>query len=422
MILRLVRRHPLWTVFVLALVVRVAFFSIARLDPYNLVDSGEYDDIARKLLAGQGYTTGLRANFLRPPAYPVFVAASYAIGGMAVLQAAQILLSSLTAVLVACVAGRLCPAPGTVLVAGLMAAVYPWTFAYIGGLASETLFIFLWVAALLLLIDAMRGPGPARSAFAGLLFGLAGLARTNVLVLGPGLAAWSWWRTGTPLRGAIFGVAAVVALLPFAAYNLASGNGFVLSSNGGGESFYIGNNPGETALYAGRIPDAEKHDASFLGPMAQEYIACPGLRCVDEMPMARRDGFFYAAGLRYITTHPLEALTTDVRKLFHYWRPWVDPDAYPPAVVAVTGISFTVLVAFAIAGVVGMRREDAVLVLIVAAMATLTVVLWHVQLRYRFALLDPVLIAAASGPVAYLLRRPGAPAVARALVTARSTP
>lgn len=48
--------------------------------------------------------------------------------------------------------------------------------------------------------------------------------------------------------------------------------------------------------------------------MAQAYIDCPGLRCIYDIPMAERDGFFYRAGLRYIAEHPGEALVTDLRK------------------------------------------------------------------------------------------------------------
>jgi len=396
----------MWTVFVLALAVRVAFVVVTRLDPYSMVDSTEYDLIATRLLAGEGFTADPNL-FFRPPVYPVFVAAGYAASGLLVIQIAQILLSAWTAVLIGDIARRLHPDPLAGPVAGVGAAFYPWLFAYVGGLAAETVFIFLWIASVSLLLRTVEAPRGRVMVAAGAVFGLAALTRANLLVLGPPLALWLWWRTRGIGRPLAFGVATVAMLMPFALYHLALGNGLVLSSNGGGESFYIGNNPGHTALYAGTLPPESVAGESFIGPMAQAYIDCPGLRCIYDIPMAERDGFFYRAGLRYIAEHPGEALVTDLRKLAHYWRPWVEPRVYSMPVVIVTGVSFTVLLVLALVALRRMTRDHVALVLTIAVMATLTAVLWHVQLRYRFAVLDPLLLAVAAGPVTVWIRRNG---------------
>ena len=413
MILRSVTRHPMWSVFALALAIRVAFVALARLDPYAMVDSTEYDLIARGLLAGEGYITGPNL-FFRPPVYPIVVAACYVLGGLVTLQGVQIVLSAASAVIVGDIARRLHRDPSAGPVAGAAAAVYPWLFAYVGGLASETVFIFLWVGAVALLLRAVERRELRVAIGAGAVFGLAALTRANLLVLAPALALWMWWRTrglGRPLG---FGLAAVAVLMPFAAYHLVLGNGLVISSNGGGESFYIGNNPGQTALYAGTLPESSVAAETFIGPLAQAYIDCPALRCIYDIPMAQRDAFFYRAGLRYIAEHPGDALLTDLRKLVHYWRPWVDPRVYPWPVVIVTGISFSALLVLTLLALGRMPRDSAALVLAIALVGTLTVVLWHVQLRYRFAVLDPILLAAAAGPVARWLQRTQTPPVATA--------
>ena len=56
-----------------------------------------------------------------------------AAGGLPVLVVIQLLLSAATAVLVGVIARELRPGPLVAPAAGLLAAVYPWTFAYVGG-------------------------------------------------------------------------------------------------------------------------------------------------------------------------------------------------------------------------------------------------------------------------------------------------
>ena len=52
-----IRRHPLWTIGLMAVVLRAVFVIATHPDPLNGVDSAEYDGIARAFLAGRGITT-----------------------------------------------------------------------------------------------------------------------------------------------------------------------------------------------------------------------------------------------------------------------------------------------------------------------------------------------------------------------------
>lgn len=400
----------LWVVFAVALLARAAYVLAAQPDPMGMIDSTEYDRAARHLLAGGGFSDGL--GFVRPPLYVVFVAASYALGGLAALQAAQVVLGALTAVLVGVLARGLRTAPGAEVAAGLVAAFYPWSFQLVGGLASETLFTFVAVAAFALVLHASRARSLRRVLAAGVVFALASLARANILMLGPFIALWWWWRDRSPVRPAVLGLTVVASLLPFTAYNLAAGNGFVLASSGGGISFAIGNNPEMALLYSGRLSDDEWRDVNAKAgrtPPALEWFGCRYVDdwrelCTERVGIAERERFFYAAGLRYITTRTGEWLGLEVGKLLHYWRPWVDPRSYPIALVVLSGISFGAILALALWGVRRLALPQAVFVVAIAIGATITVLIWVVQLRYRFALLDPVLIAAAGAPLADLAR------------------
>jgi hypothetical protein len=405
-----IRRHPLWTIGVLAAALRALFIVLTHPDPLNGVDSAEYDGIARALLAGNGITT--EVGFVRPPLYPAYLAVCYALGGIGVMQVTQVILGAGAVVLIG-VLGRDLFADARAGWAGaLIAAVYPWFFQYVATIASENLFTFLAVAAFVVILRASGSARRSGAIGAGALFGVASLARANLLVLAPGLALWWWWQARRFAPAFLFGVGVIAALVPFAAYNAAVGRGLVLASSGGGLSFYAGNNPDTARFYGGQLSDEEWRALSqvvVIGPEALRFAGCDPAAgqgaCIQGVPISQVDAFWYSAGLRYIRSEPGTWAITEARKLLHYWRPWVEPRAYSMPVVIVSGVSFGALLLLAIVGLRRMSRRTVWFVLAIAIGSTVAAVAWNVQLRYRFALLDPVLIAAASLPAALLLER-----------------
>lgn len=396
----------------LALLARIAFVLVVRPDPYDMVDSREYDGMARALLEGRGLVDDV--GFVRPPLYPAFVALAYALGGLAALVALQIILAVATALGVGVLAAALARRHDVAWPATAVAAVYPWSMQYVGGLASETLFTALAVASLAAIVIAAPSRTWRGAVLAGVLVGITALARANVLVLAPFVAAW-WWRVAGAGRATAFAAALGAALLPFMAYNIAAGNGPVLASSGGGVNFYIGNNPDTARLYGDKISDDEWRRLtrdSNIGPAALRGLGCDpagtflacSQRIRDSVPLREREAYWYRAGFAYIVSDPVGWGGLELRKLAHYWRPWVDPRAYPLVVVIVSGVSFALLLAFAVVGLLRLPRSSAAFILLVAAGSTLAAVAWQVQLRYRFALLDPLLTAAAASAVLAFVR------------------
>lgn len=401
---RFAKEHPFVAAFVVALVLRLGYILAVRPDPLGFGDSAEYDAMARDLLAGRGLVD--HVGFVRPPLYPFFVAMCYALGGVVVLQSAQILLSALTAPLIGMLSRGLSGSSRAGVAASLAAAIYPWPFEWIGQLASETLFMACAVFSLAAVVWAARTRGARPVAGAGLLVGIAVMARVNMLVLVPALALWLWAVTKFR-RAVLFGFVVILTLLPFAAYNLAAGNGLVLGSSGGGLNFYIGNNPDAARFYDGSLSDDEwrrLNNASAVGDRALRDAGCVAQTweaCMASLPRSQRDAFWYRAGFAYIRSAPGEWAHLELAKLIHYWRPWVDPRVHSPAIVIVSGVSFTTLLVAAASGLRRLRRESVWFVALVAVACTATAVGWNIQLRYREALLDPVLIAAAGPALAW---------------------
>lgn len=405
---RAARRHPLWSVALLAFVARGAYVLVTRPDPLSGVDPLEFVILARDITEGRGIVE--YQGTIRPPLYPLFVAASYALGGAVVLQIAQILVGAATVPLVGILARLLRPERGVGVAAALIAALYPWSFQYVGVLASETLFTLLAVAAFAVVLVASGRSAWRPALAAGLVTGAAILARSNMIILVPTFATWWWWRRRRLAGPALFLAGVVLALAPFSVYNWSRGNGLFVASSG--QVFYVGNGPSATAIYGGDLSDdawrAEIHSGA-ISPRGLAYLGCSlealADRPCEHVPFAERDRFFYEGAFRYIRTHTAEWALTEVRKFLHFWRPWVDPRVYSLPAVLVSGASFSLVLLLAAAGVRGMRRPEAVFVLLVAAAATFMAVGWFAALRYRFALLDPVLIAAAGAPAAALLAR-----------------
>lgn len=406
-------------VILLALTIRIAYLIVARPDPLAGVDSIEYDQIARGLVEGRGYTDPI--GLLRPPIYPFVVAACYAIGGFGVLIALQVALGSASAALV----GRLAQllfnrpqSPTLMLGAGALAAVYPWPIPLVGAVASETIFTFLALAALIAIQLAAGTNKVAWSLLAGLVFGLAALTRANILVLAPPLALWLWWRGRGFSRPAALAAGLILALAPFTVWNAAIGNGFVVASSGGGMSFFTGNNPDMARLYSDDISDDEWRSLNqeVFGARSLALLGCDQRAgCETRVPRAQREAHFYAASFRWIGQETGTWAQLEIRKFAHAVRPWVDPRAYSQNVVVTSGVSFVLVLILAALGLKLMPRPQAVFISIIVATATLASVVWFVVLRYRFALVDPVLLAATAGPLAALWER-----VRRTMVLARS--
>lgn len=402
-------RRALIGVVLLALLVRVGFLIVARPDPLAGGDSVEYDLIARDLLAGRGYTDPI--GLIRPPLYPFLIGLCYAIGGIGVLVALQVAIGAASAALVGRLAQLLFGRPGSaglMLGAGSLAALYPWPIPFVGAIASETVFTFLALATFIAIVHAAGTRMAGAALIAGLLLGAAALTRANILVLGPPLALWLLWRGRSFAKPVAMAVGVLLALAPFTAWNAAVGNGFVVASSGGGMSFFTGNNPDMARLYSDDISDEDWRalNQAVFGPQSLALLGCEQRAgCETRVPRAQREGHFYGAAFRWIAADTDEWLQLEFRKLVHAVRPWVDPRAYSTSVVLASGVSFVTVLLLAAYGLVLMPRANAVFILLIVAAATLTSVIWFVVLRYRFALVDPVLLAAAGGPLSGLAER-----------------
>ena len=144
-------------IFSLATVVRVVtgWTSLQHPEAAWCPDATGYHELAAALLQGEF------PSLFRTPGYPIFLALTGATSGNRVLVAllVQILLDSMTAVLLAAIARRLLENDAAALLTGLLYAFCPVMAALCGLIVSEPLAIFLVVSAIFVMLTYQSIPG-----------------------------------------------------------------------------------------------------------------------------------------------------------------------------------------------------------------------------------------------------------------------
>ena len=176
------------------------------------------------------------------------------------------------------------------MVAGAVLAVSPAFVIESAQIATETLFIFLLVAALAGYVSSAapraRPPLARDLAGVGVLFGLAALTRAALLAFPPLLATHGWRRAagnrrqGLRLAGAML-LAFALTLAPWTVYNLARWDRFVVAAEGFASFLWLGaqeegwQGPQATDAALGLTPDAPDAGRDFGGQAMETIRADP---------------------------------------------------------------------------------------------------------------------------------------------------
>ncbi len=271
----------------LAVAVRLAY-SLGQPDRIVVTyeaDPLTYDQIARNLLAGKGFTG---ASFYYPPGsehptafwdplYPLFLSALYWLFGRSVhvVRIAQALLGGGAVALTYLVGRRLAEVRrptsdvrsradggfqgdfdlagrGVGLLAAAISAVYPFFIYYAAQLLTETLFMALILAVF---VAGYRAQDTARLrwfALLGALTGLAALCRAEAFLFGIALIGWFAWRATRTWasrlpRGAAALAMLLLVMLPWGIRNHLTHGQFILTTTKLGYNLYKYYHPQMTA-------------------------------------------------------------------------------------------------------------------------------------------------------------------------------
>lgn len=229
-----------------ALAVRVVFL---LLEPPTapVADERTWVDWARTVSSPRVGFSPFRTNMIfHPPLYPYFVAVPLYLTGS--LQAVKWLQVAVAVLLVPAVGRVGMQAFGTRVgvAAGAMAAFYPELVWFAAHFWMENLFVVLvwWGFERLLAADASARTGSALAA--GVLWGLAVLARETLLYFVPLGAVWLVWSRraeGGGRRAAALVLGTVLVVSPWTWRNWVAFGAFIPVSTAGGLNLFQGNAP-----------------------------------------------------------------------------------------------------------------------------------------------------------------------------------
>jgi tetratricopeptide (TPR) repeat protein len=189
-------------------------------------------------------------------------------------------------------------------------AVYPLAVYFDGELLIANLLVFLLLLGFWLL-------GRARDRdrqwyLPGLAFGLAAIARPNVLAVITVLAVWLLWtRVRRWTRVAQFLAAAAIVIAPVTIRNYVKSQRFVLIAWQGGTNFYIGNNPNSDGITA-VVPGTR--ESWWGGYNDVKRLAEQNLG--RELKGSEIDAYWLQQGFKFWREQPLAALKLLARKTY----------------------------------------------------------------------------------------------------------
>lgn len=268
-------------IFLFAATVRIFFFyQLAETDLVTvpILDSQDYHDWAVQLVSGD---PGWGQTYWMGPLYPHLLALVYLIfgvGGMAI-SVLQLLLSWVNLLLVYFLtrdlqANRHAVWP-PVIATGIY-ALYGAPVFYAGLILMATLVTTLYLLIARQTVAALQNNTIQSWLILGLLTGLAGLARGNILLL---LATLPWliFKRNTDAgsrfkKTTIFLLAGLLVLAPVTVRNLIVADDFVILTSNGGVNLLIGQKTQNMGRFGPIMEeDQSQYDASMEIPLEQEF-------------------------------------------------------------------------------------------------------------------------------------------------------
>ncbi|MFQ5416519.1 MAG: glycosyltransferase family 39 protein [Myxococcota bacterium] len=318
----------LGVIFAVALALRLLHLEEIRAnDPYFAnpsLDPRFHHEAALQISGGDFFTASVA---LLASIYPYFLASIYALAGpsIAAAKAAQALLGAVSCALIYALAHRVF-SRRVAAVSGAIAASYSVMIFYGGTLTIVNVLLPLTLLLLLCVDRAMRRPGAAIWALAGLLVGATTLGRPTALLYAPLLLPWMLYdlRGSVPLQRRLllalaFGGGLAVAIVPLTARTV-----LMNSDWRGGVNFYIGNNPEAIGVFkAPRLVENVRLDHPI--EMRRAYEAVAEAKLGRDIGPGEVSSFWMREGLRFVRGEPLAWLRLELRKLglfFNAYEPW----------------------------------------------------------------------------------------------------
>jgi Flp pilus assembly protein TadD/4-amino-4-deoxy-L-arabinose transferase-like glycosyltransferase len=403
-IIKVFKNREIWfaaAVFLLAFSLRGAYLYQSRDNPTfraPVMDSLAYDQLARGLIEGKPLT---HEFFWQQFFYPFFLSLIYFFSHSSIVCAklVQMLIGCVTCVLTYRLGERIFGRAAGVL-AGCMIAAYGPLIFFEGELLADGLATF-WAAALILLfLKAVERESLGLYFVLGLCSALSIITRPNFVPFLAAAGVWLvvvWIRRRVGIKKIALGLVNVaigfwVAAGPFAFINYKVTKNFSFLPADGAINIYMGNNPDFEAVSI--RPGLEWKN--FVDLPLEEGLRTPG----------EQKHFFYSKTFEYIRTQPMSFLKGLLRKCVEFFSSREMPgniDVYLFArwsrllglltwKVGGFGFPFGLLLPLALLGVIFRWRMVPIPVILFSVFYSASVVLTHIQARFRMPIIVPMCV------------------------------
>ncbi len=415
----------LGSIAVVALAIRIVFIVVVAPKVPTLGDASAYHLLAEHLASGGGYIRPFDNVLLHlqrptaeyPPLFAVVLSIPARLGAHSVEQQRIFLafVGTGTVVLVGLL-GRRVGSNVVGLVAAALAAVYPMLFLTEATLMAESLYVALAAAMLLLAYRAYDDPKPVRFVVLGVAIGLATLTRAEGILLGIVITVpATFFLRATPVKARVVNTAitlgvAVAIVAPWTIRNAVRLHAFVPVSNNVATLIDGANCD---ATYRGpqiglwRETFSTQSSSGTAAPKLPQAQACfAGFDIGDpRFNEAKASSADTRAGASYARHHAVSLPKVAAVRALRTWglyasRQQVDFESLegrPRAWQWRGTVMFWILLPFAVAGALVLRRRRRLLWPLAATAVTVTIVAatTYGQQRFRIAA-EPALLVLAS--------------------------
>jgi 4-amino-4-deoxy-L-arabinose transferase-like glycosyltransferase len=394
-------RFPGWLVVILlaAIVLRLGLF-VAQRDRSIELDETTYDQIARNLVAGHGFSKGdtdadRAPTAERAPSYVLVVAACYRLVGHRprAVFLLQILFDAISVLLVYWLARRWFPSPRVALVAAAMFGAYPPFSIMATQLLTESFATLALLAAVACFASALERPRWPALVGSGIALAAAALAKSQLAPV-VGVLAVASIRSlglgGTLRRALAVGLVMALVMSPWIVRNARVFHAFIPGVSTGGLALWLG-----SGAYDGRT----------IGGLDSPLVPDSLRSALLPMSEVERNRWGSAEALRVIASHPARYAWLSLRKCFQLWLN-LGYDARPSrASLAIATLNLW-LWGLAVIGLArgGADAWGARFIAWLAAFWTVVHVPFSTQVRYSYPFVALLVIFSAAGLVTLAMR------------------
>jgi 4-amino-4-deoxy-L-arabinose transferase-like glycosyltransferase len=374
-------KFKLTIIFILALSLRLMAIAMMSSESKHLEhDAYRYNQIAKSILIGEGFSKNGKPIAWRGPVYPYFLAIIYKIFGLNVdiVRIIQAVLASLLCLVVYKI-GLLVFSETVGLGAAFFCAIYqPFIkYLYWGGpayLYTETLFMLLIALSIWALLIYSRNQTLKNMFLAALALAVAALIKPTVLIFFPLLGLWIWhlkrFSFLKTIRDFLFIlILFFIVALPWTIRNYLVFGEFIFISNEGGDVFLKGNHPLASGGVVWVKSELEKNPENFRR-YSETYIK----------------NAKYKEGLHYLFSNPKRIPYLMFKKIIVNWNVFGEDGLY--------NFYYGLALFFGIIGIAFSLREidtNSLLLLSMLFWVSLIALIFFGEPRYRYPA-EPYLI------------------------------